>query len=58
MPVASTDLKRNLGYTEDSLRNWVQLSGVNFLLVPCGNGTNYLREHSTIFNRPVHRLFC
>ena len=32
----STNLKRDLGNTEDSLCNGVQLSGVNFMLVPCG----------------------
>ena len=37
MPVASTNLKRDLGNTKDSLRNWVQLSAVNLLLVPCGS---------------------
>ena len=34
MPVASTNLKRDLGNTEDSLCNWIQLSGVNFLPFP------------------------
>ena len=33
MLVASTNLKCDLGNTEDSLCNWVQLSGVNFFLV-------------------------
>ena len=56
MRVASTNLKRDLGNTEDSLCNWVQLSGVNFWLVPCGSQTTYLCEGSAIFNRPVHRL--
>ena len=32
--MASTNLKRDLGNTEDSLCNRVQLSGVNFLFVP------------------------
>jgi hypothetical protein len=32
-PVASTNLKRNLGNTEGSLRDWIQLQGVNVLLV-------------------------
>ena len=31
--VASTNLKRNLRNTEYSLRDWVQLQGVNVLLV-------------------------
>src|SRR5258706_15755815 len=56
MPGASANLKRDHGNTEDSLRNWVQLSGVNFLLVPCGSRTTYLREDCAIVNRPVHRL--
>jgi hypothetical protein len=30
---ASTNLKRNFGNTEDSLCDWVQLQGVNALLV-------------------------
>ena len=57
MLVASTNLKCDLGNGEDSLRNWIQLSGVSSLLVPCGKRTNYLREGSAIFNRSVHRLF-
>jgi len=32
-PVANTNLKRNLGNTKDSLRDWIQLQGVNVLLV-------------------------
>jgi len=32
-PVGSTDLKRNFGNTEESLGKWVQLKGVNLLLV-------------------------
>ena len=31
--VASTNLKRNLRNTEGSLRDWIQLQGVNVLLV-------------------------
>ena len=56
MPPASTNLKRDLGNTEHSLCNWVQLSGVNFLLVQCESRTNYLCEDSAIFNHPVHGL--
>src|SRR5258706_2968516 len=56
MPVASTNLKRDLGNTKDSLCNWVQLLDVNFSLVPCGSRTAYLCEDNAIFNRPVHRL--
>ena len=33
IPVARTCLKRDAGNTKDSLRNWVQLLGVNILLV-------------------------
>jgi len=32
-PVASTNLKRDSGNTEDSLRDWVQLQPVNLLLI-------------------------
>jgi hypothetical protein len=53
MPVASTNLKRSVGNTEDSLRNWVQLTGVNVLLVLCGDGRTDLCEDSAIFNRSV-----
>ena len=56
MPVASTNLKRDHGNTEDSLRNWVQLSGVDFLLFRCGSLTTYLCEDSAIFNRLTHGL--
>jgi hypothetical protein len=31
-PAASTNLKRNLGNIESSLRDWIQLQGVNALL--------------------------
>jgi len=31
-PVANTNLKRNLGNTEDSLCDWIQLQGVNVRL--------------------------
>ena len=56
MPVANTNLKCDLGDTKDSLCNWVQLSHVNFLLVPCGSWTAHLCEDGVIFNRPVHGL--
>ena len=56
MPVTSTNLKRDLGNTEHSLCNWVQLSDVNFLLVPCGSWMAYLCEDSAISKRPVHGL--
>ena len=32
MPVTSTDLKCNLRNTKGSLRDWIQLQSVNFLL--------------------------
>ena len=57
MPVASTNLKRDPGDTEDSLCNRVQLPAVNFLLVLCECRTTNLCEHSAILNRLVHRLF-
>ena len=56
MPMASTNLKRDLGNTEDSLCNWVQLSGVKLPLVQDGKRTTYLREDSAIFNRRAHGL--
>ena len=56
MPVERTYLKRNTGNAEDSLCNWVQLTGVNVLLVLCG--TTDLCEDSAIFNCLVHHLFC
>ena len=57
MPVARTCLKRHAGNTKDSLCNWVQLRGVNVLLILCGRGSTDLCEDSAIFNRLVHRLF-
>ena len=46
MPVASTNLKRNLGNTEDSLCDWIQLQGVNVLLVsPWENGPLRIQPH-------------
>ena len=56
MRVASTNLKRDLGNTYDGLCNWVQLSGVSVLLVPCESSTIHLCEDSAIFDRPVHGL--
>ena len=53
MPVASTNLDRDLGNTKDSLCDWVQLSGVNLLLVPCGSRTAYLLD-SAIYICAVH----
>ena len=58
IPVASTNLKRNASDTKDSLRNRVQLTGVNFLLDLYGCGTTDLCEDSAIFNRFVHCPFC
>jgi hypothetical protein len=34
LPILSANLKCHPSNTEDSLCNWVQLSGVNILLVP------------------------
>jgi len=53
MPVARTNLKRGTGNTEDSLRNWVQLTGVNALLVLCGGGRTDFCDDLAIFHRPV-----
>jgi len=39
-PVAGTNLKRSLGNTEGSLRDWIQLQGVNVLLVSTGKLTS------------------
>ena len=52
VPVASTNLNRDLGNTKYSLCNRVQLSGVSFLLVPCGSRTAYL--DSAIYICAVH----
>jgi hypothetical protein len=52
MPVASTNLKRNLSNTEDSLRDWIQLQSVNVLLVPTWKTD--LCEYSAIFNSALH----
>jgi hypothetical protein len=54
--VARTNLKCDASNTKDSLRNWVQLAGVNSLLVLCGCGRTDLCEGSAIFHRPVHGL--
>jgi hypothetical protein len=56
MPVVDTNLKRDSSNTEDSLCNWVQLTGVSFLLVLCEYGRTDLCEDSAIFNCRVHRL--
>jgi hypothetical protein len=50
--VASTNLKRNVGNTEDSLCDWVQLQVVNACYSPRGNTD--LCEYSPIFNSPLH----
>ena len=57
VPVASTNLKRDRGNTEDSLRNWIQLSGVNFLSLhvefgqtTSANTAPYLIALSTAFS--------
>jgi len=53
MPEARTNLKRGVGNTEDSLRNWVQLLGVNVLLVLCGGGRTDLCDGFAIFHHAV-----
>ena len=58
MQVAITDLKRDAGNTKNSLCNWVELSGVNVLLLPCEYGTTDLCEDGPIFDCSVHgRLY-
>ena len=45
-PVASTNLKRTLRNTEESLRDWIQLQGVNILLVSTRkNGPLRIQRH-------------
>ena len=45
-PVASTNLQCNLGNTEYSLRDWIQLQGVNVLLVSTWkNGPLRIQRH-------------
>ena len=56
MQVASTNLKRDTGNTENSLCDGVQLASVNVCLVLCEYGTTDLCEDSPIFNCPVHSL--
>ena len=57
IPAARTHLKRGVGNTEDDLRNWVQLPGVNVFFVLRGCGTTDLCDDGAIFKRPVHCLF-
>ena len=46
-PVASTNLERNLGNAEESLRDWIQLQGVNALLASTWkNGPPRIPHHS------------
>jgi len=52
MPVASTNLKRNFGNTEDSLCDWIQLQGVNVLLV--STWKTHLCEYNPIFDCVLH----
>ena len=54
MSVTSTNLKRDTGNTKDCLCNWVQLLGINFLLVLCGCEKSDLRKDRPIFDRPVY----
>ena len=51
-PVASTNLKRNLRNTEDSPRDWIQLHGVNDLLV--STWKTDLCEYNAILNSILH----
>ncbi len=55
-PITNTNLKCDTGNTEDSLCNWIQLEGVNFLFVSFECWRTNLREGSSIFDRVVHRL--
>ncbi len=54
--VVSTYLKRDVGNTKNSFCNWVQLTGVNILLVLCEYWTTDLGEDRGIFNCPVDRF--
>ena len=54
MQVASTNLNRGPGNTKNSLYNWVQLTGVNVLLVLYEYGTNDLCGDGPIFICLVH----
>ncbi len=56
MPTARTHLKRSVGNTDDNLRNWVQLPGVNVLVLR-GCGITDLCEGSAKFESLVQRLF-
>ncbi len=56
MQVASTNLKRDTGNTKNSLCNWIQLAGVNVLLLLCDYGTTDLCEGGPILNCPVDGL--
>ena len=51
MLVARTNLKRGTSNAEDSLRNWVQLTGVNVLLALCVRTDPC--DDFAIFHRPV-----
>jgi len=54
--IVSTNLKRDFGNTERSLRDAVQLEGVNALRVPYGRTD--LSECSPEFNDLLHALLC
>jgi len=56
MFVASTNLKRDAGNTENGLCNWIQLQAVNVLFVSVWMWEDYLCEDGAIFNRLVHGL--
>ena len=52
----STNIKCDSGNTEDGLCNWIQLEGVNRLLVPLGRTD--LCEYDSEFNDRVHSPLC
>jgi len=56
MKVASTYIKRDAGNTNKSLCNWVELKGINILLVLCEYWTTDPCDDGDIFNCPVDRF--
>jgi len=54
--IVNTNLKRDFGNTERSLRDAVQLEGVNALQVPYGRTD--LSECNPEFNYLLHALLC
>lgn len=53
LPVASTNLKRGAGHTEDRFRDRAQLRGVNVCWLPCGRAD--LCEYNPRFNAVLYR---